>query len=125
MSTTLRRFNPNHYGPGDKGGQFAPKDEGGAGSSSDDAGSTKPTQVADSGQIATDAQIAQEEDKEREDEESDPLGPARAALYNSARSKLNAIDPSNPALKPVLTNPGWTPSKADNDAMQNALDRAI
>jgi hypothetical protein len=25
----LERFNPNHFGPGERGGQFAPKDEGG------------------------------------------------------------------------------------------------
>ncbi len=29
----LWRFNPNHYGPGERGGQFAPTDEGGTGAS--------------------------------------------------------------------------------------------
>ena len=29
---TLQRFNPNHYGPGERGGQFAPAGEGGSGS---------------------------------------------------------------------------------------------
>ncbi|HXS38552.1 MAG TPA: phage portal protein [Stellaceae bacterium] len=41
----LLRSNHNHYGLGERGGQFAPKGEGGAG--------------ADSDQIATDAQVAQ------------------------------------------------------------------
>ena len=31
-SDKLLRFNPNHYGPGERGGQFAPKDEGGGSS---------------------------------------------------------------------------------------------
>ena len=123
-STVLERFNPNHYGPGERGGQFAPADDAG-GSSRDDAASAKPVEVAHSGQIATDAQIAQEDDDEREDEESDSLGPARAALYNSARTKLNAIDPSNAAVKPIVTNPGWTPSKDDVNNMEAALNRAI
>ena len=37
---TLLRFNPNHYGPGPQGGQFAPADAGDSGES--DAGSTQP-----------------------------------------------------------------------------------
>lgn len=131
----LLRFNPNHRGPGERGGQFAPAGEGASGSRSSareqpmsfhpGGAGRKPAQLADSSQIATDAQIAQEEDKERDDEESNPIGPARAALYNSARSKLNAIDPSNAALKPIVTNPGWTPSKDDLNSMEDALNRAI
>jgi len=101
---TLRRYNDNHYGPGPQGGQFAPADEGnGSG-----------------------MQVAQEEDpKEEEGDPSDPAGPVRAALYHAARSKLNAIDPENPELSPIVANPGWTPSNDDVGNMQGALDRAI
>jgi len=41
----LQRANPNHYGPGPKGGQFAPKDAGG-GTASGNAAPPKPVQVA-------------------------------------------------------------------------------
>ncbi len=122
----LQRFNPNRYGPGPNGGQFAPSDEGGSGD-----GSAKPVQVADSGEVATDAaggaaptQVAQENDREKEND-TDSNAPIRTALYNVARTKLDAIDPQNTALSPFVTAPGWSPSSEDVNGMQAALDRAI
>ncbi|HVA13448.1 MAG TPA: phage portal protein [Stellaceae bacterium] len=106
-SDKLQRFNPNHYGPGPNGGQFAPSGDGGSG---DD---TAPRQVA------------QEENKDRDDRDSDSNAPLRAALYSAARSKLSAIDPSNAVLTPFVTAPGWSPSGIDVNNMQDALDRAI
>jgi hypothetical protein len=44
-SAKLERFNPNRYGPGERGGQFAPSGEGDAGGSAN-TGRTKPVQVA-------------------------------------------------------------------------------
>ena len=96
----LRRFNPNHYGPGERGGQFAPSGEGNAGASTD-AGRPKPTQVASNGAgVRTDAGAGEPEqvagggepDEESgrgrspiEDEFVDPTAPIRQELYFAAR----------------------------------------
>jgi len=92
---------------------------------SDGGDGSKPVQVADSGQIATDAapeQIAQEEDKEREDEPGS--APARQAAYASLHEKLRLIDPSNPAL-PAVHSRDRIPSNADLSNIEDALDRAV
>ncbi len=98
----LRRYNENHYGPGDKGGQFAPAGEGGASSE----------------------QLAQEEDRDRDEEAGDLAAPVWQALYNAARDKLRAIDPGNPAI-PSVSSPGWVPKTQDVNDMQAVLGRAI
>ena len=89
----------------------------------------KPVQVAgNDSNIATDAtpeQVAQEEDpKEEEDDPLDSVSPVRAALFNAARNKLTAIDPTNSAI-PSLHGPDWVPSNGDVQSMQATLDRAI
>ncbi len=79
----LQRYNPNHYGPGPKGGQFAPPDVGGEGGASPDRESR--TQVASNDQsIASDArgeQLAQNDTEA-------PLGiaTARAVLAREVAS---------------------------------------
>jgi hypothetical protein len=110
----LQRYNPNHYGPGERGGQFAPGDD-------SDAGAGNPTQVAGGGEPD------EESGRGRsliEDEFVDPTAPIRQELYFAARAKLRAIDPSNAAI-PSLESPGRVPSKEDVNNMQDALDRAI
>jgi len=107
----LLRFNPNHYGPGPQGGQFAPTDEGGAAGATDNAGNG-PTQVAQNG-----------EEDERE-EAGDPLDPVRQALFNSEQAKLRALDPSN-SQAASLAGPNWTPKDQDLRYVQDALNRAI
>jgi hypothetical protein len=75
----LQRANPNHYGPGDRGGQFAPSGEGGNGG--DDQ---KPVRVADSGRIATDASATQAA-QGPEGEEAPTLGlPAARVIVQRA-----------------------------------------
>jgi hypothetical protein len=134
----LQRYNPNHYGPGERGGQFAPSGEGNAGASTD-AGRPKPVQVAsnDTGAM-TDAgaqkpeQVAAGDESDDEggrgrgpiEDEFDPTAPIRQEFYNAARAKLRAIDPTNPAI-PSISSPDWIPSKEDDNDMQEALDRAI
>jgi hypothetical protein len=134
----LQRFNPNHYGPGERGGQFAPSSEGNASASTSNP-SPKPVQVAsnDSGAM-TDAgaqrpeQVAGGDESDDEggrgrgpiEDELDPTAPIRQELYFAARAKLRAIDPSNAAI-PSLESPGRVPSKEDVNDMQATLDRAI
>jgi hypothetical protein len=135
----LQRFNPNHYGPGERGGQFAPSGEGGGGASANTE-HAKPVQVAsnDTG-VRTDAGAGQPEqvagggepDEEGgrgrgpiEDEFVDATAPIRQEFYNAARAKLRTIDPSNQAL-PSVQSRDWVPSKEDVNAMRGALDRAI
>jgi hypothetical protein len=98
----LLRFNPNHYGSGPQGGQFAPSDGGG------DNGST---------------QVAQNEEDDREETES-PLDPVREALFNSEQAKLAALDPSNPQAGSIA-GPDWKPTNQDLQDVQEALSHAI
>ena len=111
-SDKLLRINANHYGPGERGGQFAPKDEGGGN------GSTQVAQGNESGDESGRTRGSIEE------EFADPTAPVRQQFYNAARNKLRAIDPSNSAI-PSLAGPDWVPSKDDVNNMQDALDRAI
>jgi len=112
---------------GDNDGRTANDNDAVASVPSTDGGA-KAIQVADSGPIMSDAtpeQVAQEEyPKDEEGDPFDPAGPVRAASYNTARNKLDANDPENTALSPLVTNPNWTPSKDDVSNMQDALDRA-
>jgi hypothetical protein len=91
-------------------------------------GTSKPIQVADSGQIMSDAtpeQVAQTDERDREEmDPSGPTAPVRRALYTAARAKLQAIDPGNAAI-PSLTGPNWVPTNGDVKNMQDTLDRAI
>ncbi|MGH6975881.1 MAG: phage portal protein, partial [Stellaceae bacterium] len=116
---TLLRFNPNHYGPGPQGGQFAPAGDDADGSAAT-SGSAKPTQVAEGG--------ADDESGARggmEGDFVDPEGPVRLALFQRAQTKLSALDPANPQARPILVGPDWTPKPEELDAVQNALNRVI
>jgi hypothetical protein len=108
----LLRFNSNHYGPGERGGQFAPKGEGGG---------EAPVQVA--GGSESDSGSGRDRDA-IEEEFVDPAAPIRQERFIAARDKLRAIDPTNPAI-PSLHGPDWVPNKDDVNGMQDALDRAI
>jgi hypothetical protein len=109
----LLRFNPNHFGPGPQGGQFAPSGEGG------DGGAGNPIVPAS----ATPGQVAQEEDEDKEDNPFDPEAPARLALWNSRISTLRQIDPDNPALT-YVSNPNSAPSQASLDNLNAAIQAA-
>lgn len=81
-----------------------------------------PEQVAAGGSEGSD-----ETNRGRDDLESeyaDPVAPVRQALYNQARDRLRAVDPTNPQI-PSLHGPDWVPSNDDLKGMQDTLDRAV
>ena len=117
----LARLNPNHYGPGPKGGQFAPSGEGGdglggdedSGDDADDGGASDDSDddddQTDDDSAASPEQVAQEE--EEEDNLLDPNAVAQAS-WNAQINALRQVDPNNPALAYVAP-PGWVPSGAE------------
>ncbi|MGH7091750.1 MAG: phage portal protein, partial [Stellaceae bacterium] len=112
--TGFVRFNPNHYGPGPQGGQFAPTGEDGASAGADG------TEVAAGG-----GESEGEPGRGSIDGEFvDPTAPVRTQLYYAARTKLQAIDPENAAISSVETK-DWVPSADDVNGIQDALDRVI
>lgn len=106
----LVRFNPNHYGPGPRGGQFAPAD-------GSDAGEVPSRSSA--------IQVAQDErDPAEENDSADSMAPVRQALWNSSIRALREIDPNNPALT-YFTNPNSAPSQEALDQLNETLRDAI
>jgi len=107
---TFTRFNPNHYGPGPRGGQFAPAD----GSDAAAAPSrNNPIQVAQD-----------ERDSAEENDATDPMAPVRQALWNSSIRALREVDPNNPALT-YSTNPNSAPSQEALDQLNETLREAV
>lgn len=107
----LAKFNPNHYGPGPRGGQFAPADSSDAGVAA--SPSTKPLQVAQD-----------ERDSAEENDAADSMASARQALWNSSIHALREIDPNNPALT-YFTKPNSAPSQEALDQLNETLRGAI
>ena len=108
----LAKFNPNHYGPGPRGGQFAPANGVSNSSTSGSSGAT-PIQVA-----------AGERDSAEENDAADPLAPVRQALWDSSIRALREVDPNNPALT-YFTNPNSAPSQEALDQLNETLREAI
>lgn len=106
----LAKFNPNHYGPGPRGGQFAPAEGADAGAAPT---RTKPIQVAQD-----------ERDRADESDAIDPMAPVRQALWNSSIRALRDVDPNNRALT-YFTNPNSAPSQAALDQLNETLREAI
>ncbi len=106
----LAKFNPNHYGPGLRGGQFAPPADGGTLST---PGRATPSQVAQD-----------ERDNAEEDDAIDPTASVRQALWNSSIRALREVDPNNPALT-YFANPNSPPSQAALDRLNDALGESI
>jgi hypothetical protein len=104
----LAKFNPNHFGPGPRGGQFAPAD------------------VVDAGVMGRrPVQFAQDErDPAEENDAIDPMAPVRQALWNSSIRALREVDPNNPALT-YFSNPNSAPSQAALDQLNETLRQAI
>lgn len=105
----LAKFNPNHYGPGPRGGQFAPADSVDASAT----GQTRPVRVAQD-----------ERDRADENDAIDPMAPVRQALWNSSIQALREVDPNNPALT-YFSNPHSAPSQAALDQLNETLREAI
>lgn len=107
----LAKFNPNHYGPGPRGGQFAPADGSDAGVVA--SSSTKPLQIAQD-----------ERDRADENDATDPMASVRQALWNSSIRALREVDPNNAALT-YFANPNSPPSQEALDRLNEALKQAV
>jgi len=105
------KFNPNHYGPGPRGGQFAPTDGSNVGVTLNGG---KPVQVAEE----------DERDSAEGNDALDPMAPVRQALWNSSIRALREIDPNNPALT-YFTNPNSAPSQAALNQLNETLREAV
>ncbi len=88
----------------------------------------KPIQLADSGQIMSDAPLqlaaaTEEEETRGEAEPSDPMAETRTRIYSNMSADLRRLEPDNKNLV-SMTKPDTAPSREDLSAMSEELSEA-
>ncbi len=126
----LRRYNSDHYGPGDRGGEFAPKGEGDVQVASNgpatNAAIAKPKPWENQPHSALRQKIAEEE--QSADKENDGYGQRNAGSNALGRYQMTLIALQAAQWKDSQGN--WLPStgiKSDQDFLKNpeAQERAM